>query len=70
MLLNILYTCLFIALIFSIVIVNIRRKKVGVTGIKSALTTICLFYIAHNFTIFYQFILSINNEVCSKIKIL
>lgn len=37
---------LLIALIFSIYVVMKKRRKAGVTGIKSALTPICLYLVA------------------------
>ncbi|WP_083865528.1 hypothetical protein [Neobacillus bataviensis] len=37
---------LIITLIFSIFVVVEKRKKAGVTGLKSALTSICFFLIA------------------------
>ncbi|WP_339162716.1 hypothetical protein MHB50_06365 [Siminovitchia sp. FSL H7-0308] len=42
----ILTAILLIALIFSIYVVIKKRKKAGVTGIKSALTSICFYLIA------------------------
>ena len=44
--LDLLYIILFVAIIIVIPIVIRRRKKAGVTGIKSALTSICFFLIA------------------------
>lgn len=37
---------LIIALVFSIIVVVQKRKKAGITGIKSALTSICFYLIA------------------------
>ena len=46
MMATILSVILIIALIFSISVVITKRRKAGVTGIKSALTPICLYLIA------------------------
>ena len=43
---TILSVILMIALIFSISVVIKKRRKAGVTGIKSALTPICLYLMA------------------------
>ncbi|MFA1822516.1 hypothetical protein ACDX78_20530 [Virgibacillus oceani] len=46
MILDILYIILLVAIFIAIPIAIRRRKKAGVTGIKSALTSICFFLIA------------------------
>ncbi|MGM0879151.1 MAG: hypothetical protein ACQEWV_32065 [Bacillota bacterium] len=46
---------LLIALIFSISIVVQKRKKAGITGIKSALTSICFYLIAITNILAYWF---------------
>lgn len=46
---------LFIALIFSIFVVINKRKKAGVTGLRTALTSICLYLIAVTNLLAYWF---------------
>ncbi|MEK3988475.1 MULTISPECIES: hypothetical protein [Robertmurraya] len=46
---------LIIALVFSISVVVKKRKKAGITGIKSALTSICFFLIAITNLLAYWF---------------
>jgi len=46
MILNILYIILLVVIIIAIPIAMKKRKKSGVTGMKSALTSICFFLIA------------------------
>lgn len=46
---------LLIALVFSIFIVVQKRKKAGVTGMKSALTPICLYLVAITNILAYWF---------------
>lgn len=46
---------LFIALIFSIKVVVKNRKKAGITDIKSAIPSICLFLIAITHPLAYWF---------------
>lgn len=54
----ILSVVLVIALILSIVTVIIRRKRAGITGIKSILSSICLYLIAiiNLFAYWYDFL--------------
>lgn len=51
----ILSAILMIAMVFSISIVITKRKKAGVTGLKSALTSICLYLIAITNLLAYWF---------------
>lgn len=46
---------LVLALVFSITVAIKKRKKAGITGIKSALTTICLYLIAVTNLLAYWF---------------
>jgi len=46
MVLDVLYIILLVAIFIAIPIAIRRRKKAGVTGLKSALTPICFFLIA------------------------
>lgn len=46
---------LVIALIFSIMVVVMKRKKAGITGVKSALTSICFYLIAITNLLAYWF---------------
>lgn len=55
MVLDILYIILLAAIFIAIPIAIRRRKKAGVTGIKSALTSICLFLLAITNMLAYWF---------------
>jgi len=52
---GILSVILIIALVFSISVVIIKRKRTGITGLKSALTSICLYLMAVTNLLAYWF---------------
>lgn len=55
MLAIILSILLLIALVYSVIVMLQKRKKAGVTGIKSILTSICLYLIAITNLLAYWF---------------